>query len=184
MDKGGIVLRFTEGLLNQEKYMLLKKLAAAYGGYRILILAVSPDDIETLGEMVTSVCLSMDEKAVCDACSDITLMTMVKKLSIASKYMISGFKAVVDYGGGREERDCTFSIKTPCAHIHVPMDMGDKKTERYISSALESAKVFCDDGKSNMLIYYDAASDKTISESKDDYVRRKYFESGIINNEN
>ena len=46
LEKSAIILRFTEGLLNQENYMLLKKLASAYGGYRILILAVSPDDID------------------------------------------------------------------------------------------------------------------------------------------
>ena len=31
MENGTVILRFTDGILNQEKYMLLKKLAAACG---------------------------------------------------------------------------------------------------------------------------------------------------------
>jgi len=182
LEKSAIILRFTEGLLNQENYMLLKKLASAYGGYRILILAVSPDDIDMLNDMVTSVTLYLDENALDSVCKDISLMTMVKKLSVATKYIISGFKTVVDFGAGREERECTYSIKTPCAHIHVPLNLVDKKTERYVACGVQKSLELCNEHKSNMLIYYNEDSDRTVIESKDDYVRRIYLESGILNN--
>lgn len=177
--KNNIILRVIDGLLDQEKYMLLKKLAAANDGMRIFILPVSPDDEDTLADMVTSAAFFLDKEMLDSVCGNNVCCSLIKKMCVAVKYMISGYKTVVDYGEGREERDCTLSIKTPSAHIHVPLGLNDKRTERLIATALAEAKQLDDDGKSEMLAYYDADKDKLIIESKDDYVRRKYFDSGL-----
>ena len=97
-------------------------------------------------------------------------------MCIASKYALSGFKTVVDYGNGKTERDCTLSIITPGAHIHLPSNCTDKKTERYISSALSEALSLYKEGKEGYLIYQDN-NEKMIVETKDDYVKRLYLNS-------
>lgn len=175
MENGTVILRFTDGILNQEKYMLFKKLAAACGsGNKFFIVTVSPDDLEMLQEMVTTAAFFINDKAMEDLENDAQTVLMIKKLSVASKYALSGFKTVVDYGNGREERDCTLSIVTPGAHIHLPVNCNDKKTERYISSALGEALTLYKEKKQGYLIYHDAEHDKMIVESKDEYVRRLY----------
>ncbi len=175
MENGTVILRFTDGILNQEKYMLLKKLAAASGsGNKFFIVTVSPDDLEMLQEMVTTAAFFINDKAMEDLENDAQTFLMIKKLSVASKYALAGFKTVVDYGNGREERDCTLSIVTPCAHIHLPVNCNDKKTERYISAALGEALTLYKEKKQGYLIYHDSEHDKIIVESKDDYVRRLY----------
>ena len=89
-------------------------------------------------------------------------------------------KTVADYGEGKEEFDCTLSIITPSAHIHIPSGFNDKKTERYVVKCLNEAMRLHEAGESGYLIYYDSYTDRIISESKDDYVRRKYFDSGAV----
>ena len=179
MQNNTVILRLVDGLIDQEKYMLLKKLANAGGELRIFILTVSPDDEEKLSEMVTEAAMFIDKSCLEKICNEISALSIVKKLCIAVKYMISGYKTIVDYGEGRQEKDCALSIKTQSSHIHIPMNLGDKKTERYISNALSHAIKLDDAGASEMLIYYDETTDKMVAESKDDYVRRKYFDSGI-----
>lgn len=178
--QGSIVLRVVEGLLNQEKYMLLKQLAMqlqSESKIRLLVIPVSPDDADTLQKMVTAAAFFIDERIVGlmqdNGCCEI----MLKKLCIALKYAILNYKMVVETPDGREERDCAFSIVTPAAHIHVPQNINDKKTERFISSALAEAIKLHNGKESEYLIYHDYEYDKMISERKDDYVRRKYFES-------
>lgn len=180
MEKDTLVFRFIDGILNNESYMLLKRLATSCGG-KALILPVSPDDYERISEMVTTSALYLNE-------SNLQLINagdedskvfeiLVKKLCIAARYIISGFKSVVDYGDGKKEAPCTLSIVTPAAHIHIPQDTNDKKTERFISSALSEAARLLSEGICDYLIYFDDASGKTVCESKDDYVRRKYSAS-------
>lgn len=180
MQKNTIILRMVDGLIDQEKYMLLKKLACAGDNLHIFILTVSPDDHEKLDEMVTEAALFIGKDCLCNICGDVSSLAIVKKLCIAVKYMISGYKTVVDYGDGRQEKDCALSIKTHSSHIHIPMNLGDKKTERYIASALSEAAKLDNADASDMLVYYDESADKTVTESKDDYVRRKYFDSGLV----
>jgi hypothetical protein len=176
MENGAVILRFTDGILDNEKYMLLKKLAAACGsGNKFFIVTVSPDDLDMLQEMVTTAAFFINEKVMDNIADDPATVLMIKKLSIASKYALSGFKTVVDYGGGRQERECTLSIVTPCAHIHLPSFCTDKKTERYISVALGEALSLYKDGKEGYLIYMDEKTEKIIVETKDDYVKRLYL---------
>lgn len=185
MDKGSIILRFTDGILDQEKYMLLKKLASAQGSVnKFFIVTVSPDDLDMLQEMVTTAAFFLNEKVMDGLADDPATVLMLKKLSIASKYALSGFKTVVDYGSGKTERECTLSIVTPSAHIHLPTDCTDKKTERYISAALSEALSLYKEGKDGYLIYQDANADKMIVETKDEYVKRLYLNSKEISQHN
>lgn len=170
----------TDGILDGEKYMLLKKLASGIcTDHRFLIVPVSPDDLDTLTEMVTTAAFFIDEKNLLSIREDGPSKILLKKLSVAMKYMLQGFKTVVDYGEGREERDCTLSIVTPSAHIHIPLFLTDKKTERFVTSALEKAQELYDNNESGYLIYCDEEKEQLVFETKDDYVRRKYFDSGV-----
>ena len=117
---------------------------------------------------------------LCALCDGGNASVLLKKLCIAVKYMLLPFKTVVDYGDGRQERDCTLSIITPSAHIHVPLSLGDKKTERFVANALTGAKKLLDENKSEYLAYCDETTEQLVFESKDDYVRRKYFDSGLV----
>lgn len=177
MEKDTIVFRFIDGILNNESYMLLKKLAASCGG-KALILPVSPDDYDRISEMVTTAALYLGEsnlRTINDSDENSKVFEIfVKKLCIAARYIISEFKSVVDYGDGKKEVPCTLSIVTPSAHIHIPSDTNDKKTERFVSCALSEAARLFSEGFSDYLIYFDDSSGKTVSESKDEYVRRKY----------
>lgn len=180
MEKDTLVFRFIDGILTSESYMLLKKLATQCGG-KALILPVSPDDYERISEMVTTAALYIDGanlKSIQSAEGEAKVFEiLVKKLCIAARYIISGYKTVVDYGDGKKEAPCTLSIVTPSAHIHIPSEANDKSAERFISSALSKAAELYSDGASEYLIYFDAPSGKTVCESKDDYVRRKYSAS-------
>ena len=181
MDNRTVILRITDGILDGEKYMLLKKLAGASDSdCRFFILTVSPDDIDMLSKMVTTAAFFVDEKTLCALCDGGNASVLLKKLCIAVKYMLLPFKTVVDYGEGRQERDCTLSIITPSAHIHVPLSLGDKKTERFVANALTGAKKLIDENKSEYLAYCDETTEQLVFESKDDYVRRKYFDSGLV----
>ncbi len=181
MENQTIILRITDGILDGEKYMLLKKLASSLNSeHRFFIVAVSPDDMDMLSKMVTTAAFFVDEKTLVSLTEDNAASVMLKKLCIAVKYMLSGFKTVVDYGEGRQERDCTLSIVTPSAHIHVPLLMNDKKTERFVAQAILGAKKLFDENKSEYLAYCDEKTEQLVFETKDDYVRRKYFDSGIV----
>lgn len=181
MENRTIILRITDGILDGEKYMLLKKLAANAGSeHRFFIVTVSPDDMDMLSKMVTTAAFFIDEKTLASLNDDNTATVCLKKLCIAVKYMLSGFKTVVDYGEGRQERDCTLSIVTPSAHIHVPLFANDKKTERFVAQAIVGAKKLLDENKSEYLAYCDENTEQLVFETKDDYVRRKYFDSGIV----
>lgn len=185
MDNGSIILRFTDGILDQEKYMLLKKLAAACDSdNKFFIVTVSPDDLDMLQEMVTTAAFFLNEKVMDTLVGDASTVLMLKKLCIASKYALSGFKTVVDYGNGKTERDCTLSIVTPSAHIHLPCNSTDKKTERYISSALSEALSLYKEGKEGYLIYQDDITERMTVETKDDYVKRLYLNSEEISQHN
>lgn len=184
MEKDTLVFRFIDGILNNESYMLLKKLATQCGG-KVLILPVSPDDYDRISEMVTTAALYLDDNNLKlvneNNQASKVFELLVRKLCIASRYIISGYKTVVDYGDGKKEAACTLSIVTPSSHIHIPGSTNDKKTEKFISSALsESARLFSE-GCIDYLVYFDDASGKTVCESKDDYVRRKYS-SALDNN--
>ncbi len=181
MDKLTVILRVTDGILDGEKYMLLKKLASGIStNHRFLIVPVSPDDLDTLSEMVTTAAFFLDEKNLFSIFDDEPSKVLLKKLAVAMKYMLSGFKTVVDYGEGREERDCTLSIVTPCAHIHIPLNLTDKKTERFVAAALQKAKELCEQKATGYLVYCDEKTEQLVFETKDDYVRRKYFDSGVV----
>ena len=171
MDNRTVILRITDGILDGEKYMLLKKLAGA-----------SDSDCRffMLSKMVTTAAFFVDEKTLCALCDGGNASVLLKKLCIAVKYMLLPFKTVVDYGEGRQERDCTLSIITPSVHIHVPLSLGDKKTERFVANALTGAKKLLDENKSEYLAYCDETTEQLVFESKDDYVRRKYFDSGLV----
>lgn len=185
MEKGAVILRFTDGILDREKYMLFKKLASACGsGNKFFIVTVSPDDIDMLQEMVTTAAFFINDTVMETLSEDNATVLMIKKLSIASKYALSGFKTVVDYGKGREERECTLSIVTPSAHIHLPLDCNDKRTERYISTALGEALTLYREEKEGYLIYHDSKLDKMIVETKDEYVKRLYIKGLDGNNAN
>ena len=180
MENRTIILRITDGILDGEKYMLLKKLAmSADSDCKFFIVAVSPDDIDMLSKMVTTAAFFLDEKTLCALCEDKTAGVMLRKLCIAMKYVMSGFKTVVDYGDGPHESDCSLSIVTPSAHIHIPMDINDKKTERFVSESVLGAKKLLDEKKSEYLVYCDDKTEKIVFESKDDYIKRKYFDSGL-----
>ncbi|MBE6571751.1 MAG: hypothetical protein E7656_05855 [Ruminococcaceae bacterium] len=181
MDNRTVILRITDGILDGEKYMLLKKLAGASDSdCKFFILTVSPDDLDMLSKMVTTAAFFIDENTLCALCEGGKATVMLKKLCIAVKYMLLPFKTVVDYGDGRQERDCTLSIVTPSVHIHVPLSLGDKKTERFVASAILGAKKLLDENKSEYLAYCDEETEQLVFESKDDYVRRKYFDSGLV----
>lgn len=181
MENRTIILRITDGILDGEKYMLLKKLASSLSSdHRFFIVAVSPDDMDMLSKMVTTAAFFIDEKTLVSLSADNAALVMLKKLCIAVKYMLSGFKTVVDYGDGRREQDCTLSIITPSAHIHVPIFVNDKKAERFIANAISGAKELFENKKSEYLVYCDETTEQLVFETKDDYVRRKYFDSGII----
>ena len=181
MENKTIILRITDGILDGEKYMLLKKLASSLNSeHRFFIVAVSPDDMDMLSKMVTTAAFFVDEKTLVSLTEDNAASVMLKKLCIAVKYMLSGFKTVVDYGEGRQERDCTLSIVTPSAHIHVPLFINDKKTERFVAQAILGAKKLFDENKSEYLAYCSEKTEQLVFETKDDYVRRKYFDSGIV----
>ncbi len=181
MENQTIILRITDGILDGEKYMLLKKLASGLvSDHRFFIVTVSPDDMDMLSKMVTTAAFFIDEKTLSSLETDATATICLKKLCIAVKYLLSGFKTIVDYGEGRQERDCTLSIVTPSAHIHVPLFINDKKTERFVAQAISGAKKLFDEKKSEYLAYCDENTEQLVFETKDDYVRRKYFDSGIV----
>lgn len=181
MEKGTLVLKFAEGLIDREKYMRLKKLAGKdLDNCHFLVRSVGKESIHELEEMITAASLFIDLNAMTIISSDISAVTAMKKICVAAKNMILGYKTVADYGEGKEEFDCTLSIITPSAHIHIPSGFNDKKTERYVVKCLNEAMRLHEAGESGYLIYYDSYTDRIISESKDDYVRRKYFDSGAV----
>ncbi len=174
-------MRITDGILDGEKYMLLKKLAQGLvSDTRFFIVTVSPDDMDMLEKMVTTAAFFVDEKTLPSLKQDSPATVCLKKLCIAVKYLLSGFKTVVDYGEGRQECDCTLSIVTPSAHIHVPLFLNDKKTERFVMQAISGAGKLFDENKSDYLAYCDEKTEQLVFETKDEYVRRKYFDSGIV----
>ncbi len=185
MKSDEIKFSFVEGLFDNKKLELFVKLIESFNSkYQFLVTSVSPDDADRLQEMVTPCALFVGDDVLSEIESDTALCVMLKKLSVAVRYAISGFKMVIDYGAGREERDCTFSIVTSSVHIHLPLDVPDKKLERCVSSALSLAKSLLSEGKTDYLCFYNKDSDKMICESKDDYVRRKYLDSGMIDPDN
>lgn len=173
-----MILRFAEGLLNGERYRQLKRLASGFESpHKVLITSVKAEDLDTLQKMVTAAAIFADETVLQDISENSATLAMLKKLSVVTRFILSGYRSVVDYGDGREEQDCRLSIVTPSAHIHLPHDVSDKKYERCVRQALLCARGLMEEGKEDMLLYYETDSDTLHMESKEDYIRRKYYES-------
>ena len=179
MQRKSIKIRFVQGLCTEACAMLLGKIVNESGvECDFTISEVTPSDADTLQDMVTSCALYVGDDlydGIKDGKADKALL-LIRKLCVAVRYAISGFKMTVDYGQGETETDCTLSIKVKNGHIHLPLDIPDKKLERFIS--ISFSILFdkpCDD---ELLVYFDTPSSSAICETKDEYVRRKYFESG------
>lgn len=172
--KGSMVLRFANGILDNEAYKSLKDRAASFStDYRILVVRVKEDDADTLSEMVTSAAMFVDAALTAAIPNDENTMHMMKKTAVASRRIVSQFKEVRQIGSDKTESDCRFSIVTPSAHIHLPQNVSDKKYERCVRECLLCACRLEKEGAHDMLVLCD--DDGTIrSISKAEYVRLTY----------
>ncbi len=181
MQENTIKIRFVKGLCSGKTAELLGKIAhESKTPCELIISEVETSDIDTLQDMVTSSAIYVSDDLygrILEGTATAELV-LLKKLCVAVRYAISGFKMTVDYGAGEQQTDCTLSIKVKNGHIHLPLDVPDKRLERFVSGAIETLGVKNTDDE--LLVYYDSASLKTVCETKDEYVRRKYFDSGAV----
>lgn len=181
MQKHSIKIRFVQGLCTEACAKLLGKIVDESGvECEFTISEVIPSDVDTLQDMVTSCALYVGDdlyKSIKDGSADKALL-LIRKLCVAARYAISGFKMMVDYGEGETETECTLSIKVKNGHIHLPLDIPDKKLERFISICFSI--LFDKPCNDELLLYFDNLSSSAICETKDEYVRRKYFSNGEV----